>query len=242
MSQSVVYTGRDLEAMAFAENYHRWIVQFFRPHLGARLVEVGAGTGSFSALLRQERGIESLSLVEPSRAMYEELVKQVKHVEPPPRIETYNAVFASVAASIKLAQEPDSIIYVNVLEHIADDEAELELVHQTLADGGRIFVFVPALQWLLGAFDREIGHFRRYTKTEIESKCRRAGFKIICSRYLDFFGIAPWWVKYRLMKSNRLEPRAVMLYDKYVVPFAKTLESIVRPPLGKNVLLVAEKS
>src|SRR5919112_1700482 len=120
------YAGKDLEAMSFAVNYHRWILQIFEPYLGTRIVEVGAGTGSFSELVLKYKP-ESLSLVEPSEKMYKILNEQVGQLNSPTQIKTYNAVFGDVAERLKAMQRPDSIIYVNVLEHILDDEAELAI-------------------------------------------------------------------------------------------------------------------
>jgi SAM-dependent methyltransferase len=241
MNEQVTYAGRDLEVMAFAENYHRWILQIFKPFLGTRVVEVGAGTGSFSELVL-EHSLASLSLVEPSEAMYRILSRRINPPDAATHIKTYNTLFANVADHIRVKQRPDSIIYVNVMEHIADDMAELRAVHRTLGAGGRLFIFVPALQWLFGSFDKQIGHFRRYSRTELESKCLGAGFRIIKSVYFDFVGIVPWGIKYRLMKSSTLEPRAVQLYDRYVVPASRAIESKIEPPIGKNLLLIAEKT
>ncbi len=240
MSESVVYIGKDLEAMSFAVNYHRWILQEFRPHLGKRIVEVGAGTGSFSELLIDTKP-ESLSLVEPSK-MYEYLTQNIAQLKTSAVVATYQSIFTGVADEIKKKQNPDSIIYVNVLEHVEDDLRELKAMHETLSSNGRIFIFVPALSWLYGAFDKQVGHFRRYTKNELETKCKSAGFKILKSCYFDFAGVAPWWIKYRLLKSDSLESGAIKFYDKLVVPVTKTFESLITPPLGKNILLIAEKS
>lgn len=241
MSDDSIYAGRDLEVMSFAENYHRWILQVFKPFLGERVVEVGAGTGSFSELVL-EHNITSLTLVEPSIRMHQILSERINQTDSRMAIETYNSVFAKVAGQIKLKQRPDSIIYVNVMEHIADDMAELRAVYETLERDGRLFIFVPALQWLFGGFDKQIGHFRRYSRTELEEKCTRAGFKILKSVYFDFAGIVPWGIKYRLLKSNTLEVRSVKFYDRFVVPAARTIESLIEPPIGKSVLLIAEKT
>jgi SAM-dependent methyltransferase len=239
-TDSVAYEGRDLEAMCFAENYHRWIVNFFDPYLGNHLVEVGAGTGSFSKLLL-ERKIESLALVEPSTDMHTILSRRMANCRGEVRLETFNAVFTNVADQIRLQQQPDSIIYANVMEHIEDDERELAAVHRTLELGGRLFIFVPALQWLFGSYDTIVGHHRRYSRIEIEGKCKRAGFTILRSGYFDFPGILTWAVKYRLLRSRKMEPGAVRFYDKRIVPIVRSLESIIAPPIGKNLILVAEK-
>jgi hypothetical protein len=239
MIERLVYEGRDLEAMSFARNYHAWILELFEPYLGARLVEVGAGTGSFSELLLA-RGTQTLSLVEPS-AMYEQLVENIGRLPEAERVRAYNDTFAQVAGRIREEERPDSIIYVNVLEHVADDDEELSLVRGALGAGGRAFVFVPALSWLYGSFDEMVGHRRRYARRELEVKVTRAGFRVLKSVYFDSAGVLPWWMKYRLLRSRRMEPGAVKLYDRLVVPVLKRIETRAPPPLGKNLLLVAEK-
>lgn len=236
---ALAYAGRDLESMSFARNYHRWILDLFAPHLGRRLVEVGAGTGSFSELLI-ERAPESLALVEPSQ-MFARLRERVAGWETATRVGAYNDTFAGVAARLAAEERPDSVIYVNVLEHVEDDEGELRLVRDTLTPGGRLFLFVPAFQWLYGSFDRQVGHRRRYTRAGLARKCERAGFRVIKSVYFDAAGVLPWWVKYRLLHSEEMEEAAVRFYDRFCVPALRRAEALVPPPLGKNVLLVAEK-
>jgi SAM-dependent methyltransferase len=238
LDAGVSYEGRDLEAMAFAKNYHRWILEIFEPYLGGKIVEVGAGTGDFSEMLLRRRP-ESLSLVEPSEEMHR--ILRARFAGAGASVTTYNSTFARVADKIAGAGRPDSAIYVNVLEHVADDQAELEVVRHTLADGGRLFAFVPALHWLRGSFDELVGHRRRYTKGELEGKCRRAGFRVLTSGYFDLPGVLPWWVKYRLLRSEKMEARAVKFYDRYFVPVVKLAETTVRPPIGKNIFLVGEK-
>ena len=240
MSENVVYAGRDLEAMTFAHNYHRWILEVFSPYLGARIVEVGAGRGSFSELILS-RGPESVSFVEPSADMHRLLVQRIKSLHTPVRVQIYNAIFRSVAAQIESQQRPDSIIYVNVLEHIEDDVGELRAASHTLATGGRLFLFVPALKSLYGSFDRQVGHYRRYERAELNDKCERTGFRVLKCSYFDFAGVVTWWLKYRILKSEKMEPGAVRLYDQIVVPPLKRIESLVAPPIGKNILVVAEK-
>ncbi len=239
MTEKIAYVGKDLEAMSFAVNYHKWILDEFRPFLGKRVVEVGAGTGSFSELILQE-SIDSLSLVEPSE-MFESLTANVAQIKNNTHVDFYKSIFSDVATEIFDKQKPDSIIYVNVMEHIENDRLELDHIHRTLGKGGRCFIFVPALMSLYGEFDRKIGHFRRYTKPEVEEKCGSAGFKILKSKYFDLAGIVPWFVKYKLLKSDSLDSGAVTLYDKMAIPFVKGMEKFVNVPLGKNVLLIAEK-
>ena len=240
MTDEVIYSGRELEAMDFAVNYHRWILAFFRPYLGKRIVEVGAGTGSFSEMLLAE-AIDSLSVVEPSKAMHAQLAQRLAGSQAM-QATTYHATFRQVAAHLKAAQAPDCVVYVNVLEHIEDDEGELAAVRTLLETRDRVCIFVPALSALYSRFDKRLGHFRRYRKSELEGKCRHAGFNIVASRYFDVLGILPWWLNFTLLGRQNLSPGSVRLYDRAVVPLARAMESAIAPPLGKNLILVAERA
>jgi len=151
------------------------------------------------------------------------------------------SIFASARIAIVRHQRPDTIIYVNVLEHIEDDRAELAMIYDSLEEGGHALIFVPALMALYGPFDERIGHYRRYSKGEIEEKCRSAGFEIVLSKYFDLAGVLPWFVKYRLLRSDSLGSGAVKIYDKLVVPIAKPFERLINIPLGKNVLMAVRK-
>ena len=126
MAEAHSYAGRDLESMAFARNYHRWILDLFAPHMGSRLVEVGAGTGSFSELLL-EREPDALTLVEPSPEMHRRLAAHVRSFQTKTRVRTFNDTFARAARRIAEGERPDSVIYVNVLEHVEDDDAAAEV-------------------------------------------------------------------------------------------------------------------
>jgi len=237
MSKKVVYVGKDLEAMSFAVNYHKWILEEFRPFLGKKLVEVGAGTGSFSEMLIEENP-KNLALVEPSE-MFKFLEQNISQIETGAVVNFYNSIFAETAH--KLDEKPDTIIYVNVLEHIEDDAGELEKVYETLEPGGHCLVFVPAFMSLYGAFDKKVGHFRRYTKNELEVKAIAAGFKVVKSKYFDFVGIFPWYIKYKLLRSENLESGAVTAYDKFAVPLTKQFERFLKFPVGKNILTILKK-
>jgi 2-polyprenyl-3-methyl-5-hydroxy-6-metoxy-1,4-benzoquinol methylase len=225
------YTGREIEAMDFAVNYHRWILDGFRPWLGKRIVEVGAGSGAFSELLMGTKP-EALTMLEPSGNLYPLLAERMRRGQP---------LNVTLREAAKFIATPDSIIYVNVLEHIEDDEDELAAVHSLLSNGGRVFIFVPANSWLMSDMDRLMGHYRRYTRDELIRKCRSAGFQIRSAKYFDFPGIFPWLLKYRLMKSTSMESGLVKLYDGVVVPVIRMMEDLISPPMGKSILLIGEK-
>jgi SAM-dependent methyltransferase len=227
--------------MDFAVNYHRWILELLQPFIGKHLVEVGAGAGALSTLLLNT-GADSLTALEPSINMYPMLVGKLAEIGAS-HVDARQCTLAEAfSADAKSARRPDSILYVNVLEHIEKDDVELRTAHSVLTPGGRILIFAPAHSWLMGSLDHHIGHFRRYSMRELTGKCREAGFQIRSASYFDFFGIAPWWLKYRLLKSTSVESGAVRLYDRYVVPIARVIERTITPPIGKNVIVVGEKT
>lgn len=234
----VKYVGKDLEAMDFAENYHRWILELCKPFIGKHVVEVGAGTGSFSKLLL-EMNPTSLDLIEPSE-MFRELETNFPMS---PSIGLHRNIFTRVADKLEQSpQRPDTLFYVNVLEHIEDDRSELAAVRRVLVNDGHICIFVPAMKFLFSDFDKRLGHFRRYKKSDLLKKCEDAGFKIRIARYFDFPGMLPWFIKYRIMRSLSMESKLVRMYDNVAVPIIKRFENVVSPPVGKNLLVVAQKA
>jgi SAM-dependent methyltransferase len=240
MNKQWSYPGRELESMAFALNYHRWILDIFRPYLGKRIVEVGAGSGSFSELLL-ETGPERLDAVEPSANMYPMLAEHLRQMDSRNIGHAHHGTLIDRAETIRRTGTPDSILYVNVLEHVEDDAAELAAMYSLLQPQGHALIFVPANPWLMGSMDRELGHIRRYTMKDLRRKCETAGFEIRLAFYFDFLGIAPWWLKYCLLQVKTLEPAAVRFYDRYVVPASRAFERVIRPPIGKNIVLVAKR-
>jgi len=226
--------------MDFAVNYHRWILDVFRPFMGKRIVEIGAGAGSLSKMLLEFQP-EYLAALEPSANMFPELQRTLSQTEHTGAATAYQLTLEALHSGNVLAASPDTIVYINVLEHIENDGRELELAFSLLSPGGRILIFVPALQALMSRMDRQFGHFRRYSRPELVQKGKAAGFRVLLSHYFDGLGVIPWWLKFRILKSTTMEPGAVRLYDNWVVPFARTIESMVPPPLGKNVIFAAEK-
>jgi len=224
------YIGRDLEAMSFAENYHRWIMSELAVYVTGSVAEVGAGVGSVSSLLL-ELDIRRLDAFEPSVEMHAQLQSQLSNV---PQAAAINAFFGADCQPASY----NTVVYINVLEHIDDDSGELERARHALAAGGHLLIFVPALSWLYGSVDREAGHFRRYTKHNLVRLVQNAGFEVVKARYFDIAGLLPWYVNFVLLK-NPLGGGSVALYDKLVVPIMRSVERLVPLPFGKNVLLIA---
>jgi len=228
------YAGRDLEAMAHARNYNRWIAAAFRPYLRGDVLEVGAGCGNVSPYLIAA-GAERLTAVEPSEQMFPLLTGKLHDL---PNATPRRGVSADV-----LEETPgafDAVTYVNVLEHIRDDEAELRRCRRLLRPGGHALILVPALPCLYSEFDRSIGHYRRYTRKELRTKAAKSGLGIVRAYYFDAVGAPLWFLYFRCLRGQ-MRAGGVSLFDTVVVPVMRPLERMIRPPIGKNVILVAKR-
>jgi SAM-dependent methyltransferase len=229
------YFGRDLEAMSFARNYHAWIRDEFAPYLTGDVAEVGAGTGNFSQMLLQTSNLKRLLAIEPSANMFPHLRDALaQDTRADAENQTLDAIYA------QHCEQFDAITYVNVLEHIERDAQQLQFARDTLKPGGHLLIFVPALPWLFSNLDRQVGHFRRYTRKPLRNLVVGAGFEIVKLHYFDVAGILPWYVAFVLMKRP-IGGGSVSAYDRFVVPPMRKIESLIRPPIGKNLLLVAKK-
>lgn len=229
------YEGSDLEAMASAQNYPRWIVDEFAPHLRGSVADIGAGTGNFAHFLLQSR-LTHLHAFEPCSRMYGTLSQRFSAEK---RFSGVNAYVTDVFSEFEGAF--DTVVYNNVMEHVEKDQAELEAVYRMLKPGGKVLIFVPALSWLYSDFDKSLGHFRRYDRSNGCELLLRSGFTVEVAKYVDVLGILPWFVCMKLLKG-KLSPGKVSLYDKLGVPLTRAFERIVSPPVGKNLLLVGRKA
>jgi len=233
-SSSTEYAGTDLEAMSYAKNYHDWILDSFTPYLGNTVAEVGAGTGNLTCLLAAKAG--RVVAFEPALKMASLLSDRTQQDN---KITIINSSFSASASSF--VNSFDSMVYINVLEHIEDDLEEISLAYASLKPHGYICIFVPALDWLYSDFDRSIGHYRRYTLDPLCQAITERGYTIIKSTYLDLFGILPWWIIMVLLKRG-LNPASTRIYDKLCIPAIRYLEERIRVPVGKNILVVAQKT
>jgi SAM-dependent methyltransferase len=220
--------------MSQAVRYHRWIVGELAPYLGGDVAEIGAGTGNVSRLLL-DRGIRHLTAVEPSPQMYPILRRRMQGE---PRATVLHGRLGEAGTSFP--GRFDSIVYLNVLEHVADDGEEMRRAFDALRPGGHLCVFVPALRWLYGRLDAEVGHHRRYHRADLRAVVVQAGFHVERLRYFDAPGVLPWLVFIRLLRRP-LDGGGVGAYDRWVVPVARAVERVVPPPLGKNLLCIARR-
>jgi SAM-dependent methyltransferase len=233
-SASFAYVSTELHALAEAKNYYRWVIRQFAPFTGKRVIEVGAGIGTFAQSLLNHVPVSELVLVEPSDNLFPLLQRRFAE---DPRVKIVHGYFQPITSPATA----DSIVLVNVLEHIAEDQAFLNDAYATLIPGGTLLLLVPALPRIYGSLDQAFGHYRRYTKTSLASKLHGAGFGIIRLAYINLLGIAGWFFTGRVLRRMTLQSRYVRWYDQWVIPWLSRLEGRWEPPCGQSLIVIARK-
>ena len=218
----------DLEG---AENYKAWIVELLRPYARGRMLEIGAGRGTFSRELR--RLGQSLTAVEPSARLIPALQEQVGGLT---NVLVVFGVLSEIADT-----DFDTAVMLNVLEHIDDDASVVADVFKRLAPGGTFCVWVPAFAGLYGEFDRLVGHCRRYRKRDLEHLLTSKGFAIQESRYTNLPGFFAWWLVVRVSGAKPTSGRLATVYDRWFVPAIRAVEKRVKPPFGQSLFIVGRR-
>ena len=224
------YTGLDiLQALDRATNYNALLLDLVLRSASdrCRMLDFGAGIGTFAKLLRN-KGVD-VTCVEPDPYLADALAHD------------------GFAVFRDLDQIPDSsfefIVTANVLEHIEDDRATLCQLGAKLTKHGRLLVYVPAFKCLWTSLDDKLKHYRRYRRADLESLVRSAGLSVLESRYVDSFGFfAAVGFKIFGNKYGHLSTHAIALYDRYAVPPSRVLDHLLGRLLGKNVYIVALKN
>jgi len=233
--ESVFGATEELTNLADAEHFLSWISDELTPHLGARVLEVGAGVGAIATKLAAAG--HQVMAIEPADNVYPELVRRTASN---PAIDTRQITSRALLAGG--TERFDSVVYVSVLEHIRDDLEELRTAFELLEPGGTIGLFVPAMPSLYGSLDFKSGHYRRYDLGHLESLLATAGFDQVDVRHMDIAGVVPYFLMYRLLDIPTLDAGSSKVYDSLIVPVSRFIQRhIGRPGFGKNLLAVARR-
>ena len=225
----------EMEELAQATRFIRWIVDSLRlPSVGA-VVEIGAGIGAVTEILREAVPHAAITALEPSATPFALLAGGSRADGAVIRQET------SAAHLLTNAGTYDAVVHVNVLEHISDDAGELAAVRALLRPGGTLHLFVPALPRLYGPLDLKSGHYRRYRRRQLHDLLASAGYRDIRIRHFDLLGTLPYWLLSRAHKAT-IRSTDVTLFDRVWVPLARGVDRLFanRPPFGKNLVAVAQ--
>ncbi|MDB5098858.1 MAG: class SAM-dependent methyltransferase [Cyanobacteria bacterium RYN_339] len=213
--------------------YNRWMYDQLRPGISGRILEIGSGTGNMSAFMLDA---PRLALTDIEAESLDDLA--AKYGDRPHITVDHWDLNDDTPASL-LTEQFDTVVCLNVLEHIKDHEAALRRMFDRLSPGGRLVLLVPAHQMLFNGFDRGVSHFRRYNKRGLGELLRGAGFALERSWYFNMLGALGWYVNGNLLGKTLLPAGQLKLIDA-LVPMLR-LESFLPRPFGISVIAIARK-
>jgi glycosyltransferase involved in cell wall biosynthesis len=223
-----------LKSVAKAQKYNRWILKQVEPFLGQRVLEAGSGIGNLSGQLLNR---EHVVLVD-NEEMYVSALRRRFAVRDNVHVDQADLT-APADYDRWQDEELDTILCSNVLEHLEPDAEVLRSFYRTLVPGGHCIIIVPACRWLYTPLDRELGHFRRYSREELASKMTAAGFEIVQTKKHSRLGALGWATCGHLLRRRHLSPRQMIIYDR-LLPVAKLLDHVLPLP-AMSLIMVGRK-
>lgn len=220
----------EFDALNQAVNYRNSLIAHFRRHLKGDVLEAGAGIGQMTELIACLPGVERVHAVEPDPEFCRHLRNRL------PTAQVTEGTLKEFTGG-----DMDALVSINVLEHIAEDGAELIRYRQALAGRkGHLCLFVPARQEIYAPLDHDFGHHRRYSRPELREKLEAAGFEIVGLHYFNLIGYFSWAIMFKLLGSRKFKAGSLRLFDRRIFPVGHWLETrICRPPLGQSLIAVA---
>jgi SAM-dependent methyltransferase len=228
------YVGSELDLFAVVQHWKSYWSAEVRPFISGDVLEVGAGIGSNTRYL-DTGGVGRFVRLEPDTQLVRRLEEQHRN-----GAREYEAVCGTLE-SLPPEQQFDTICYIDVLEHIQDDAAELRRAAGHLRTGGRVIVLSPAHQWLFTPFDAAIGHFRRYTRSMLKS-LSPAGLELESCRYLDSVGMAASAANLWFLKQSMPTQQQLHFWDTFLVPPSRILDRLFLNSIGKTIVAVWRKA
>lgn len=223
-----------LNQLAELDRYNYWVYEQIKDGLGHQVLEVGSGTGNITQFLCADgHEVTATDVVPGYRAELQRLFCEK------PNVQVGKFDLTENAPEEMVKRQFDTVVCLNVLEHIDDDIFALEQMHRVLNPGGNLALLVPAHRLLYGEFDRAVGHFRRYERRELASKLKDVGFVILEMKFFSLIAALPWLINGRLLKRDYL-PVGQANFANRLVPLLR-LERLIGPPCGLSLVAIAQK-
>lgn len=220
-----------LESMNQAEWYNQWTLNKFKEYLNGKILEIGCGIGNFTQILTNYGQVWGIDISK-------DYVEQTKNL-------VGNKASVGIG-DIEMGEyffkgeKFNSIVCLNVLEHIENDVEAVKNMYKLLDDKGNLILLIPANPFLYGEIDRAIHHYRRYTKKEIMSKLKKEGFSTVNFRSLNIIGAIGWFISGRIFKNKIVAQSKIKLFNLLAPIFLK-IEDVINPPFGTSFLIIVRK-
>lgn len=227
------YVGEELALFELADNWKQYLSTRMCGYLHGDLLEVGAGTGANVSYLHHDALRRWVSL-EPDRR----LCQQYRHRQAEGRIPASCELVHGTLMTLPVDERFDSIIYIDVLEHIEDDREEFSRAYGRLRPGGHLLFLCPAHNFLYSPFDKEIGHFRRYNRQMYRELSSRRPNHL---EYLDSIGMAASIANKLLLRQSYPTENQIRLWDRLFVRLSRVFDPLTFRKMGKSILGVWKK-
>jgi ubiquinone/menaquinone biosynthesis C-methylase UbiE len=237
VDQPFSYVGEELALFSNATHWKRYWSRQLAPFIGSNVLEVGAGIGTNTPLLassRQQRWV----CLEPDLALVATLQSKIDTLGSRP---TVLDVIGGDLKSLPSESTFDTILYIDVLEHIENDQAELETAYRLLSPGGHLIVLSPAHQFLFTIFDQGLGHFRRYSRETLQAVGPH-GCVPLRIFYLDSVGFFASLANRLLLKQKLPTLAQIRFWDHYLVQPSQILDPLLGFHFGKTVIGIWAKT
>jgi 2-polyprenyl-3-methyl-5-hydroxy-6-metoxy-1,4-benzoquinol methylase len=225
-----------LDAMSLAPRFNRWMFQTIRPYCASPVLEVGSGIGNISEYLLRA-GLEAhLSDVRPHYcARLRDAFGRRSNCNGVSQLDLVHPDFACAHAAMlgKFA----TVFALNVVEHIADDHQAIANCRKLLRPGGQLIVLVPAYRFLYNRIDRELCHYRRYTRRTLNALFHANHLDVVDSFYFNLAGALGWFVSGSLLRAQAPSPPLVRLYNRLVRLF-RLVDRLTLRRFGLSVVAV----
>ena len=225
---------KTLLRLSRADRYNRWMLQQLAPWLGKRVLEIGSGIGSFTRYLVGRELVVATDI----NARYLRILANT--FERHTRVEVAPLDLTTFDPAPLAAKSIDTILCLNVLEHVEDDREALRRLHATLAPGGRLLLLVPAHQRLYGAIDRAIDHYRRYDRAGLVARLEEAGFQVEHTVFFNRLGTLGWYLNSVLLRRTRV-PGVQLYLQNLLVPLLR-IEAALPLPFGLSLVAVGRRA
>jgi glycosyltransferase involved in cell wall biosynthesis len=224
-----------LHALSGAPRFNAWMADTIRPYVGKRVLEIGAGIGNLTRLLVPRRACYVASDIDD-----EALARLRTRFQHRPNLRVAHCDLTDPADFEPFAGRMDTVVCLNVLEHVADEFNALRNIHSVLAPGGRAIILVPHDQAIYGTLDEVLGHYRRYAHHELKSRMEEAGFRV--EHILEFNRISrpAWNFSGRVLKRRTLGTTQLKIFDRFVWLWRGIDRSLPWPPT--SIIAVAVKT
>ena len=229
------YPGEELDLFAEARRWKKYVFDMISSDIAGEVLEVGAGIGGTTRRFCKKKHPRWVCL-EPDRTLAERLWESIKRGDLP----RFCEVQVGTIEAIEPAEAFDTILYIDVLEHIDDDRQELERAGLRLRSGGRLIVLSPACQALFSPFDRAVGHYRRYSRKSLAEVAPKE-FETSRLIALDSVGMLASLANRSLLKQEYPTYEQISVWDKWMVPCSRLIDPLLGGLVGKSVLGIWRK-